>query len=437
MPTGYFVYQILDFMDAFMFIFFFEKFLRLKKGNYLVYVLAATIGYVIVMIGLNVACCYKRIPGRSIYVILMFVLAVVLMEGSWKEKMFYSLLINGIGGMTGTITAKVISLMSEYAILCRCLEWGEKPIVTAVVNQIFSFIIFTIIYKLHIIFDEKLSKAEQNMSLMIIFLTCVVSAVLDQIEKYAKGNSNIVKLMILAVSAMLLLNIISYYLLYRINKLNDLNLSSQNLRQEIEAYQYSASELHQKYEEFRKIKHDMMNSYAIMHGLLQNGQCRELEEYLTIRSKQIEISGEFIYTGHAYLDSLLNIKFAEIINRKVELSYEIGQAVYKGIEELDLCSILGNLLDNALEAVIEVEADFRKIHVNIRGDENKVLIAVSNSVDSINIRERGALKTSKHDSGSHGIGSKIIGELAEKYGGAFTWRIKDNEFQANVLLFIK
>ena len=85
-----------------------------------------------------------------------------------------------------------------------------------------------------------------------------------------------------------------------------------------------------------------------------------------------------------------------------------------------------------------VEENLRRINVNIRCDENKIMIMVRNTVaDDARRTEEDILKTDKRDKKSHGLGIKIIKELAEKYGGGFNWAMEDNEFQASVLLFLK
>ena len=78
----------------------------------------------------------------------------------------------------------------------------------------------------------------------------------------------------------------------------------------------------------------------------------------------------------------------------------------------------------------------RRINLNIRCDEHKVMIMVKNTAPP-NLKESDVLRTSKADKNSHGLGIKIVRELAEKYGGRFNWTVKDNEFQANVILFSK
>ena len=429
---------VMDFINAFIFIFFLEKFLKLKRGNYVVYLLTATTGYALVIISLNAVFYYEGMLGISIYVMLLFVLAVVLMEGSWKEKLYYSLLINSMSAMVGLIVAKFIALVNARSLIWVYSGVGIKRIIAVVSVQILCAIVLAITYKIKTNFGGDLSGAEENVGLTLLLVTCIVDVVLNKIELYSESNIVVEELMVVVILSMLLVNIIIYYLLYRIHQLNYMNLKSQDLKRGIQAYEKSTKEMRQKYEGLRKIRHDMRNSYIMALGLLQNEETKQLEEYLRMMSEQIESSNTLVYTGYAYLDSLLNMKFTEIQNNRVNLTYEIGAGEYNGIEELDLCSILGNLLDNALEAVIMVEENLRRINVNIRCDENKIMIMVRNTVaDDARRTEEDILKTDKRDKKSHGLGIKIIKELAEKYGGGFNWAMEDNEFQASVLLFLK
>jgi signal transduction histidine kinase len=428
---------IIDFVNAFILVFFMGKFLKLKKANYVAYLLVGTVGYGLVIMCMNSFFYYEGMLGVGIYILVSFTLAAAFMEGSWREKLYYSLLENSVYNMIALIVAKIMAITNEKSLVQIYTGVGIKRVIGVVTVQVLCAVSLYVMYKIQTDFAVKLNVTEQNISMVLLLLTNIVVVILNKIELHSKGNIIVEEYMILVILSMLLVNMIIYYLLYRINKLNYMNLKAQELRRGIQAYENSTKEICRKYEEFRKMKHDMENSYVMITGLLQNGEREELEKYLEIKKDKLRDSNMIVYTGHACLDSLLNMKFAEIKNNKVELTYEIGITEYPGIEELDLCGIFGNLLDNALEATVKVNTGLRRINISVWGDKNKIMIVMRNTVNTACHTENGALVTTKEDKKSHGLGAKIVNELAEKYGGGFNWNVKDNEFQANVLLFLK
>lgn len=427
----------IDFVNAFILVFFMGRFLKLKRENYVTYLLVGTVGYALVIMCLNSFFYYEGMVGVGIYIVLLFVLATIFMEGSWRENLYYSLLENSVYNMIALIVAKAMAITNENSLIQIYTGVGMKRMVGVASVQLLCAVSLYTMYKIQTNFEVKLNAAEQNISMVLLLLTNIVVVILNKIELYSQGNIIVEEYMILVILSMFLVNMIIYYLLYRINKLNYMNLRAQELRKGIEAYENTTKEICRKYEEFRKMKHDMENSYVVILGLIQKGEKEELEKYLKIKKDKIRNSNMIVYTAHAYLDSLLNMKFAEIENNKVELTYEIGVTEYPGIEELDLCGILGNLLDNALEATVKIETGLRRININVWGDKKKIMIIVRNTVNTACDTKNGILITSKEDKKSHGLGVKIINELAEKYGGGFSWSVKENEFQANVLLFLK
>ena len=105
---------------------------------------------------------------------------------------------------------------------------------------------------------------------------------------------------------------------------------------------------------------------------------------------------------------------------------------------MDLCAIMANLLDNAIEASIGlVNTDERKIGLAILIVHSMIIIKVKNACDKVSVEQilNGNLKTTKEEKKSHGYGLKIIQSLTEKYGGSFEKKRENDIFLATVVLF--
>ena len=82
-----------------------------------------------------------------------------------------------------------------------------------------------------------------------------------------------------------------------------------------------------------------------------------------------------------------------------------------------MCNLLGNMLDNAIEAAQECKTEKRSIELNISSLSNRLIVIVRNSINHTILSENPNLVTSKHDKSEHGYGIKTIKSITEKYDG--------------------
>ena len=112
------------------------------------------------------------------------------------------------------------------------------------------------------------------------------------------------------------------------------------------------------------------------------------------------------------------VKVAEAKEKNITFSYNISLSDTLKIDSVDICAILANQLDNAIEACEKADADHRKIDVFIAQKESFVLFRVINTAKENPFDKNNNLPTSKNNnSGLHGFGIRIIRETAEKYNG--------------------
>lgn len=104
-----------------------------------------------------------------------------------------------------------------------------------------------------------------------------------------------------------------------------------------------------------------------------------------------------------------------------------------GIEDIDLCVLLGNILDNAIEAC--EKSSEKNIEVSIYSDSTKLIITVINNIDFSVLNDNPELNTSKTDISSHGYGVKTIKSIAEKYNGQASFYEENNKFVCQINLF--
>lgn len=197
--------------------------------------------------------------------------------------------------------------------------------------------------------------------------------------------------------------------------------------QEFLSQQAASAAVHQKY-------HDLKNCLI---GLKAEGgagstvrrqMIAELEQVM--RPLETEIK-----TGNEFLDIILAEKIAACQKKGIRLTpYADGGSV-AFVDGLDLCVIVGNALDNAIEAVESLPPEEREIHLRLARSHGMALLSVQNFHRGVLRQDgQGFFKTSKADASNHGYGLHGIAQIAEKYDGTVTVDTTQREFTLNVLL---
>lgn len=138
-------------------------------------------------------------------------------------------------------------------------------------------------------------------------------------------------------------------------------------------------------------------------------------------------------TGNLYIDSIINYKAEMAAQYGIEFVVKASVSRDSELNAEDLSICLGNLLDNAIEAVAGFQGE-RVIRVNLKADKGNLVINVINPYRTVK-KERGKYLSHKIDSGNHGLGLMIIGQIADKYKGQMQIQDENGEFDITILLF--
>lgn len=183
----------------------------------------------------------------------------------------------------------------------------------------------------------------------------------------------------------------------------------------------------------RRMYHDMKNHMLALREL-QKSSSEEWNTYMDAMELQMKPYADIFHTGNDVLDALLydKSKIAEVSDIVFETNIESN--CIKHIPNIALCTILGNGLDNALEAVKEVESRERRIFVSITSDETRLHILIQNNYDGNLTRRNGELITRKKEKENHGIGLKSIAQAVKDCEGNLSLEEKNNIFEMYVIL---
>lgn len=196
-------------------------------------------------------------------------------------------------------------------------------------------------------------------------------------------------------------------------------------------------------EALRKEMHDM--KHYVM-ALKNEDDPERRSEVLADMEQAIAIQESFMNTGNKVLDVVLTTKSLQCQKKNITLNAMVDGDLLADIHVKDICSLFGNILDNAIEASQQVvDKEKRLITLSVRKRNQFIIVECENYSDSENVKLRNNQrrsffgknnlpKTTKGDNVKHGYGLKSITQVAEKYGGAMNCSYEDGWFKLKVLL---
>lgn len=222
---------------------------------------------------------------------------------------------------------------------------------------------------------------------------------------------------------------------FRMKQQHEMELEIAQLKQDqVEILERDYQALRQTYADNAKLYHDLHNHIEAIYQCLTQGDIKEATRYCEdLRTPVREIS-QTVWTGDKAIDYLISSKMAlaeqEHIKTKVNIEYPHNT----NIRSVDLTTILGNLLDNALEAAETAPELLRFLHLTVRRINAMLIIKVENGYGEAPTQKNGNLLTSKMDKASHGWGLKSVQTAAERYDGAINTEYADGIFKTVVTL---
>ena len=181
-------------------------------------------------------------------------------------------------------------------------------------------------------------------------------------------------------------------------------------------------------ERVRAIYHDLKNHLLVMESRQNTEETRQMAQ--TLRS-QIADYEDYVHTGNEFLDIILKDKAAKARERKIDFSALVDFKGMDFLEPLDISTIFGNAIDNAMEASEQLPEEDRLVTVKAERVRDMLLITVENNTPPGTQSTGG---TTKSDRFVHGFGIPNIKKAVEKYDGQCSFRPKDGTYLLQILI---
>lgn len=271
--------------------------------------------------------------------------------------------------------------------------------------------------------------------LLVIFLVALILLLLSFVNRSIFGWELMIQLT--QILGIVVLLIVLVLLIYFVHDSVKTRLIQQEEEQSLEKmkvqYQYYEERLKDE-QRVREIYHDMKNHLLVLQAQLKEsgntdnqGKRQETEKMVSKLQNEISAYGNYIQTGNVFLDVILKDKMAKAKEKQIDFWTEIDFSKGGFMEGLDISTIFGNALDNAIEACIKLPEEERMITVKTGIRNHFFLILIENSAKDF------SETTTKADDFLHGFGKKNIQKSVEKYQGSCQWNYENGIFSLSIL----
>lgn len=273
-------------------------------------------------------------------------------------------------------------------------------------------------------------KSDEWIWTVVVFLISTIILISSAEIQYTQSDGGL-HMMILVVG-MILINIATFVFISKMTSKNHEKMMFNILKAQSQEQRKTFESIEQMYKNMMILKHDMKNEWIVVHQALKRGNYDLAEQISTdMLEDKIESFVDYIQVSSDTINAVLNYKLNDIKKKGIDISCKIEDD-FDCFYDNDLAMLISNLLDNASEASVKQENPC--IHVDVSSKKNYLNIVIANKIDESVLQHNANLKTTKKDTQYHGLGTKSIFIIAEKYGGMTDFYEKNGFFVAHVML---
>lgn len=420
-------YIILDFIDTFLHQK--RKWPRYSGGFSFVFYYLAT-SYI-----------YFNMSGvlNNLGINLILCAAVVLCyHASIFKKTLAVAFINIIPPACEYITAASIGLMYDTSII-KVISKGDLILIGLIISNLLMVCLIRLLQAFIRRHNTYNSNLRPSYWLALLFVPAGSLYIIFSLSLVSQQTSSLSFLQS-SVIIILVINIIIFYLYDRLLKEEKVKYENILLLRQNDAYEKQAVLTEKFQKSIRERNHDINNHLAAILGLAQQNRPDDLALYIK-KLIHTETPESGISSGNLVIDAIVNSKLYIASQQNTEMDINISLEASLEINKFDITIILGNLLDNALEACMKLPEEQREVHLDIYFQHGVFHIVIENTYDMTDLFcQDGTLYSTKKEKKWHGIGLKNVECAVKKYNGIFEHEltsIKEKQiFIAKVMLYL-
>ncbi len=233
---------------------------------------------------------------------------------------------------------------------------------------------------------------------------------------------------IISTIGLIVINFLVFFLFSKLQNQLDLQRNQIIINTQMRLEKQSFKKLEESYNRTREIRHDMKNHILSLKGIAESGDKAQLLDYLEKMTDALEEATYISVSKNSAVDAIINEKMLTAQKNNISTHFDVAPLNFENVPSMDICTILSNALDNAIEACVKIDAPAdRYINIKISVD-NGIFISVVNPSDEAPKKRAGIIISNKKDSENHGLGLKSIKRTVDKNKGDMLIKYENNVF---------
>lgn len=229
-------------------------------------------------------------------------------------------------------------------------------------------------------------------------------------------------------------NICTYHLYVKINDACSQEIEQITMQQQIIMYRHQFDLIDRSEEKMRLLRHDLKKHMFILVQYMQRGNFEEAQEYAKQIAQNANVSGEYVKTGNSGIDCIVNhmLARADQLQCKWDVVIQVPETCF--MPDFDLNMLLGNLFENALEAVEKTERKNLDLYITYK--KGLLYVSLYNTYNGLSRKKGGEYITTKNNHCGHGLGMKSVQYIVEKYHGEMKVQNTKDLFKVDIIIYI-
>nr|WP_314464337.1 GHKL domain-containing protein [uncultured Clostridium sp.] len=219
----------------------------------------------------------------------------------------------------------------------------------------------------------------------------------------------------LVIIGILISQIIHYYTYMKLNEKSMLEYENYLLKQMNQHDKQYFEESKRQVDRIARINHDIKNHLTYIAFNIENKDYDKAKNYIVELINNTDLKNNFVKLSDNSLNYIINNKLSQAYKKDIKVFSQIEDLKKPYIREYDLCILLCNVLDNAIEAVEEQKE--KKIFIEIFNHAGYQIFFIKNTIESSILKDNSSLSTTKNKKWDHGYGFRQINDIINKYHG--------------------
>lgn len=339
-----------------------------------------------------------------------------------------------------TIFLIYITLMCIEIIIVLATGYFElDPLIRSEYESILGIIIIRIVSYVVVLIIGSYKNIRQGDIVPTTYWLCIVAipvGTLYLLITIFKGDIPGQMTILLSILLVFLINFATIYLYDKISRILLDETNKILMQQQNKYYEEQLELMKSSLNATKTIKHDLKNHMTSLYVLAKDDKKEELLEYLSGVKEVLNNKEELAYSGNVVIDSIINFKLQESEKEKIAVSVDLNIPKDLNVPSFDITVILGNLLDNALNAVKKLERN-RYIDIKLKYTKGRLILKMENSFNGKIIKNDGIIDTSHSDKNNHGLGLESVKTVLKKYDGTMEFEYDDSRFYTALLMYVE